>query len=279
MENLRTWLNGCRDYTSGVAIYNQYGTDPALKRMFAEPETDFKRKRLEKALEQLWEAREVPAPAIQNITAKRDTSPTPPDEVKLLKETIRDQDEVIDELRQDRENLEEDKEILESEVEELSDELHALKKRTDKNGWPLDPDEVLKSLRAQWYKAFLEQKDLQSRLYEVAKAGVRNKAKEKEAGVMALKILDLQESIFSFYGQRDHYLKHGQLPAPPEPVEECLDPVLYKTKYDNAMKYCRTRRKELQKLSPEDLRYLEVQTILQKWQAEADKYRKLLKLD
>ena len=62
MENLRTWLNGCRDYTSGVALYNEYGQDPMLKRMLAEAETDFKRKRLEKALEEIWDNRKLSVP-------------------------------------------------------------------------------------------------------------------------------------------------------------------------------------------------------------------------
>src|SRR4051812_44817462 len=57
MENLRAWLNGCRDYTSGVTLYAQYGKDPALKRMFSEAESPFKKKRLQKALEELWAKR------------------------------------------------------------------------------------------------------------------------------------------------------------------------------------------------------------------------------
>lgn len=235
--------------------------------MFAEAETPFKKKRLTTALEALWEGRKQPQAEVHK------NSPQKPQELQTnLNETILEQELLI-------QDLEDEKESLEDENIDLAKELHELKKARNQNGWPVEMDETLTALHAQWKKTFLEQKDLQSRLYEVARAGVKDKAKEKEAGVMALRILDLQEEISSFYQKRDYYLEHGKLPDPPAPVAECLDPALYGVSYQNAMRYARDYRNKLQKLSPDDARYLKAQQQLQKWEAEAEKYRKLLKMD
>lgn len=54
MESIRIWLNGDRLYSSGVKLFQQYGKDPLLKRLFAEPVvTDFKKSRLTDALTSL----------------------------------------------------------------------------------------------------------------------------------------------------------------------------------------------------------------------------------
>lgn len=53
MEAIRIWFNGKRNYKTGVKLYTIYGSDLLLKRSFLEPETEFKRKRLEEELEKL----------------------------------------------------------------------------------------------------------------------------------------------------------------------------------------------------------------------------------
>jgi hypothetical protein len=54
MDVIRTWLNGRRDYESGIKLYNLYGEDTLLKRLFAEKgQTAFKEKKLQDSLRNL----------------------------------------------------------------------------------------------------------------------------------------------------------------------------------------------------------------------------------
>lgn len=56
MEAIRSWLNGRRDYATGVQLYRQYGTSEALKKMFREEPSEFKARKLATALEALLTA-------------------------------------------------------------------------------------------------------------------------------------------------------------------------------------------------------------------------------
>ena len=55
MVEIRTWLNSqVKSYDDGVKLFLQYGHDPALKSLFTlEQESDFKRRRLIQALQEL----------------------------------------------------------------------------------------------------------------------------------------------------------------------------------------------------------------------------------
>jgi hypothetical protein len=280
MNSLREWLNGKRDYASGVKLYEELGNDLAMKRMFSEPESDFKKKKLAKALQAIWDGRKDANTGVYN-KPKANTPPTPaaPEIEKELAETKEVLEQVKyerDDARDQLEDLEWEKENLEEENEDLQKKLRSIKSR---NGWPVEMDETIAALHAQWKQKFLTMVDLQSRLYEVAIAGKTNKAKEKEAGVMALQILDLRDEVIKFYAKRDHYLVNGQLPEEPAKEEKCLDPNLWPLKYENAMKYARNHRAELKKLEETDAKYLPKLQLVQKWEAEAEYYRKLLKKD
>ncbi|MGN7786793.1 hypothetical protein ACTJIJ_19830 [Niabella sp. 22666] len=51
MKDVRDWFNGSKDYAGGVALYNKYGADATMKRLFAEPESPFKYQLLKDELE------------------------------------------------------------------------------------------------------------------------------------------------------------------------------------------------------------------------------------
>ena len=53
MQPIKDWLNGKRDYAAGVALYMQYGDDPAMKSLFKEYRTSFKEKKLVELLKGL----------------------------------------------------------------------------------------------------------------------------------------------------------------------------------------------------------------------------------
>jgi hypothetical protein len=294
MDPVREWLNGNREYSSGVKLYMLFGNDPAIKRMFSEPESIFKKKKLSLALEAIWEGTKQPIPPV-SLKPKTNPSPEPvpfkikrelvttKKEVKKLTgelvETQADLQDATNELegvKEELEDLEWAKANLEEEKEELQEKLRKIKTR---GGWPVDPDETVATLYDRWKPKFLEMCDLQSRLYEVGKAGLKSKAKEKEAGKMALRILDLRDEVISIYNERDHYLVLGQLPEKPAAIEECLDPALWPVKFQNAQRYVREYRKKLDSLSAEDSKYLQVLQKLNQWKDEVEHYKKLLKKD
>lgn len=53
MDEIRTWLNGRRDYAAGAKLYLQYGQDAALRRCFSEPASDWKKKKLVEVLTEM----------------------------------------------------------------------------------------------------------------------------------------------------------------------------------------------------------------------------------
>lgn len=50
MDEIRKWLKGPRDYESGAKLYIQHGTDRNLRKIFMEPASDFKKKKLVEVL-------------------------------------------------------------------------------------------------------------------------------------------------------------------------------------------------------------------------------------
>lgn len=279
MDILREWLNGKRDYASGVKIYEELGTDLARKRMFSEPESDFKKKKLVNALETIYDGQKRGLQVISShppaFTSNQPAAPNI-EELKEIKQELNHVSQELDDTREQLEDLEWEKSELEEENKELQEKLRSIKQR---NGWPVEMDETIAALHAQWKQKFLTMVDLQSRLYEVARAGQTDSSKQKEAGTMALQILDLRDEVIKFYSKRDHYLLNGKLPEEPIKEEKCLDPNLWPLKYENAMKYSRTHRGELNQMQETDPKYLKKLQLVHKWEAEADYYRKLLKRD
>lgn len=50
LEPLRAWLNGSKEYNTGVALYGQLGSNTALLNLFVKGPTDFTRRRLQEEL-------------------------------------------------------------------------------------------------------------------------------------------------------------------------------------------------------------------------------------
>jgi len=59
MDVIKAWLAGPRRYEDGANLYIQYGRDEKLKRIFREPPSDFKRKKLEAELRSLLQVTTV----------------------------------------------------------------------------------------------------------------------------------------------------------------------------------------------------------------------------
>lgn len=59
MQDVANWLK-TEVYDEGVKLYLKYGKDPALKNMFSEGQTDFKRKRLKSVLQEILNNYEKP---------------------------------------------------------------------------------------------------------------------------------------------------------------------------------------------------------------------------
>jgi DNA repair exonuclease SbcCD ATPase subunit len=281
MENLRIWLNGNKDYASGAKIYLELGTDPLLKRMFSEPESEFKKKKLILALEYIWKGRN--GAQIPTSPKKSTAVPQSPPVLKIekeldeLKKEVKDLEELNGEKESTIEDLEWEKEELEQANEDLQEENKLLRNKKLKNGWPVTMSPTLEALHAQWKPKFLTMVDLMSRLYEVARAGMKNKSKQKEAGQMALRILDLREEVIDIYKKRDHYLVTGELPEDPPPVAECIDEKLWPVSLQNAQRYVRDYKSKLKNMDPSSPKYLKTLGQMQKWEAEVEKYKKLLK--
>lgn len=287
---MREWLNGSRDYASGVKLYQEHGDDPLLIRMFAEPESEFKKKKLVAALQGIWDNRKGPKQAVS--TPKPIQSPSKPVPFTIKRELVKSKKEIdrldgvvsgheqtIEDLEWEKDELEEEKDELVEANEELERENKELKKTKSRNGWPLAMDETLTAIHAQWKEKFLTMVDLQSRIFEVGLAGKKDLAKEKEAGVMALQILDLREQVISIYRRRDHYLEHGKLPDDPSPVLDCLDPIIWPVKLANAERYVREYKAQMKEMDPASKQYEKKLRQLDKWQTEVSKYKKLLKKD
>lgn len=78
MEEIRSWVNGERKYTEGVELYVKYGKDQQLKRLFTiEAESDFKRKKLLDALQQLLKVPTVPKTQLAPVVAIQKTFDNP----------------------------------------------------------------------------------------------------------------------------------------------------------------------------------------------------------
>lgn len=59
MDAIRTWLNSARNYAAGARLYFIHGNNASLKRVFSEPASDFKRKRLQEELTKLITKKEI----------------------------------------------------------------------------------------------------------------------------------------------------------------------------------------------------------------------------
>lgn len=208
MDDIRKWFNGKKNYAEGVALYLKYGKDAMLKKLFTvEAESDFKKKKLVSALDEMLSG---------VVYVKKDR---PGFRLKDYAPAILKKAE---ELR----------------IENMP--LHEIR-------WPDDRDETLQSLWLNWKALFGEMMNLSARIGDVARAGMKDPNKKEEAGRMALRILDLDDECDKLYAQRDFYLVNKKLPEDKGPVELSLDPNQWYKKLTNHQKYARTFRTRLNK--------------------------------
>lgn len=203
MESIRLWFNGKRDYASGVKLYSIHGSDLLLKRSFLEPETEYKRKRLEQELGKLIDAAKPSA-----LPAERPAGSKPVIRVQIPDPSAPQKGKYV---------------------------------------WSEKPDDVEQSLHLRWKPLFVEMMDLVSRVGDIAQLGEKDPEKEKEAGRMALRILDLDDQLEEIYEERTHYLNTGKQLEKYPYGEPCLDPVLIPAKLQNHKRYLREQKAKLTK--------------------------------
>lgn len=68
MDEIKAWLTGAKNYDAGVLLYLRHGKDPLLRKVFAEPASDFKKKKLETALRELLQVKK--AKAVEMVASK-----------------------------------------------------------------------------------------------------------------------------------------------------------------------------------------------------------------
>lgn len=213
MKEIIHWLNSSRDYKEGVQLYLQHGTNPVLKKVFGEGQNEFKAKKLYEALLQL--------------VAEDVNSPKKPQESETLDTKIADSQEVVQPVKP--------QESPKAVIKEL------------RKGWPSVMDETVSALHGEWLQLFSEKKNLQSRIYEIAKAGQQDEAKHREAGAMAHRILDLRDACNTIYSRRDYCLQHGHLPETTKPLELPANPLQYPKALANYERYVRDYKAQLTK--------------------------------
>jgi hypothetical protein len=144
-----------------------------------------------------------------------------------------------------------------------------------RNKWPEQCDEILSTLKHRWRELYGEMINLQARLGDLARGGATDPNKREEAGRMALRILDLDESCDEIYEKKEYYQEHGKLPIETSPIEISLDPALWYKRLQNHQRYCRQFRKDLEK-EPGNIDKAE---LLKKHEWAVNQYKKLLKME
>lgn len=134
-------------------------------------------------------------------------------------------------------------------------------------GWKKNTkDAVLKALRAQWEPLFKEMKTLHAQLLLIDN--------DEQRGVVAHRILDLDDMCTEIYQKRDHYMQTGKLPDEKEP-DKVVDPSKFAVRLEAAKRYVR-RYKNYIKKNPENEKYIQK---LKQYEDEVLFYTKKLKLD
>lgn len=142
-------------------------------------------------------------------------------------------------------------------------------------GWPAEKDEVVAALHAQWKPLFAEMMNLMARVYDVAKSGLKDEARRREACVMAHRILDLDDACTDIYEKRDYYLEHKKLPDEKGPVALVTDEKKYPLALQNHKRYLREYKAKLLK-HPGDVK---IAAQIKKHQWAVAEYSRLLGIE
>lgn len=241
MDVIRNWLNGSRDYQTGVQLYLEHGQHGLLKKLFtAEGFSDFKQQQLEKALSGLITPDQPKAPQGQKVATIAPVLST----------------QAIVSLIDASNNPDPER----------------------RRGWSNPMDATEQSLFDKWKPLFSEMLDLQACLENVARQGLKDQTFKEEAGRMALRIIDLDKQCDAIYSDRDYYLAHKKLPEAKSNLDISLDPAQWPLKLQNHQRYLREYKKKLEKETDADKRLKITQNIQQQEDYVAE-YKKRLKLD
>jgi hypothetical protein len=91
MDVIRKWINGGRNYQVGVTLYLTFGDDDTLKKLFTqEHETEYKRKRLLAALQELINTKKDAVEPIQSNSSRTQEPPPKTDLNSWPQEPISD---------------------------------------------------------------------------------------------------------------------------------------------------------------------------------------------
>lgn len=310
MEDLKNWLASGRDYASGVQLYLKYGANELLKKLFTlEVETVYKRDRLQKALLQIYQA----APDVILIGSNDQSFPMG----KLLDPDVYGQPIIKADLQQGKKeytivvpfvkkyffpqppaedpdrkegytsviDLKEDPAHfpqLEDQIQHLQDRAEAAEKETiRRKGWsnPMQAEEA--ALFEKWKPLYGELMDLQSTMYELAKAGTTDPKKKEAAGRQALRILELDTLCDEIYAARDHFLKHGSLPDENADLDLSIDPMAWPRLLENHKRYLRQYEGKLKRgvMNKDSEAFIKQCTEnIEKQKRYVQAYKKLLKI-
>lgn len=264
MQEIIEWLNGNRSYDAGAKLYIQYGADALLKQLFKENYTDFKQKKLLQVLQQMVDKKEAYKSQPEKKIISQATKPLLVHDVieirnddsvntesqKVIARRIDDLEDRIEDVEFDKSDKEEEFTKLSKSVEKISDEVERLKKSGTpvSRGWPPVMDETLQQLYDEWLPQFVEKKNLQARIYDVALAGEKDPVKKKEAGAMANKILTLRDACRKIYEKRDFYLKNKKLPKEENICDIPDNPLKWPLALQNYQRYLRDYKSKVAKI-------------------------------
>lgn len=266
MNNLapiKDWLNNGGTYAEGVELLLQATTDQSLHELFAEAESDFKRKLLKEELKALVMASPalINQPVIDQVINQENVIQDLQDENDTKDETIQELQEVID--------------MKDNQIQQLEQTKPVHIKTPGRWSHPDHRDETEKSLHDEWHPLFLEMQHHRNTIYEVAKAGAVYPEKKTEACHKAQAIIKLSKQCREIYKKRDHYFKHGVLPYEAPPLEQyAVDPIAAVKDLENRKRYVRTMKANLAK-NPDDQNS---QQLLARHRAAVDHYKKLLNI-
>ena len=146
---------------------------------------------------------------------------------------------------------------------------------SNETSWPEVKDEVITSLYSKWKPFYAEMMNLVARIGDIAKAGKNDSSKRKEAGLMAFRILELEDLCDQMYSERNYYLKEGKLSEQNTPIEIASDPSLWYKKLHNHQRYVREYSAALKKNAGD----VNKAVLLEKHKWAVSEYKKLLKME
>ena len=77
MQLINNWFKGNKNYFVGLSLYKTFGTDEALKSLFAKGYNAYNAKRLEEELQKLITAKTLPKPVVKIVASNTETSVMP----------------------------------------------------------------------------------------------------------------------------------------------------------------------------------------------------------